>query len=378
MKKILIVNDNLHLGGIQKALVNMLKEIHDEYEITLLLLNKRGELLSEIPNDVNVVGACKTISVLGAYKKELKENIAGYIWKGILVLLARKSSKKFAFQFAAIMQKKIGITYDVAISYSHPSKEHDLRSCSAEFVLKKINAKKKICFVHADYQNESNRSSYTDSIYKQFDGIACCSESVRNHFVGALPDDTDKVSVVRNFYDLSLQLNDGQAPYQYDNSYINIVSVARLTTEKGISRAVKALYQSGRKDIRYYIVGEGPKRKELETEIAEYKLADKVFLLGESTYPYAYMKSADYLLVSSFHEAAPMVFDEAKLLGLKVITTNTTSAMEMIGTEYGVVCENSMEGIRDILTGLQRTKAGQKTEYNNDTQQMQFAELVQK
>lgn len=256
--------------------------------------------------------------------------------------------------------------------------QHDLRSCSAEFVLKKINAKKKICFVHADYQNESNRSSYTDSIYKQFDGIACCSESVRNHFVGALPDDTDKVSVVRNFYDLSLQLNDGQAPYQYDNSYINIVSVARLTTEKGISRAVKALYQSGRKDIRYYIVGEGPKRKELETEIAEYKLADKVFLLGESTYPYAYMKSADYLLVSSFHEAAPMVFDEAKLLGLKVITTNTTSAMEMIGTEYGVVCENSMEGIRDILTGLQRTKAGQKTEYNNDTQQMQFAELVQK
>ena len=73
-----------------------------------------------------------------------------------------------------------------------------------------------------------------------------------------------------------------------------------------------------------------------------------------------------------------MVFDEAKLLGLKVITTNTTSAMEMIGTEYGVVCENSMEGIRDILTGLQRTKAGQKIEYNNDTQQMQFAELVQK
>ena len=377
MKKIIIVNDNLHLGGIQKSLVNMLKEIHDKYEITLLLLNKRGKLLPEIPNDVNVVGACKTISVLGAYKKELKENIVRYIWKGILVLFARKISKKFVFQFAGIMQKKIG-TYDVAISYSHPSKEHDLRSCSAEFVLKKIKAKKKICFVHADYQNESIRSSYTDSVYKNFDEIACCSESVRNHFVSALPDDIDKVTVVRNFYDLSLQVNDGYVPYQYDNSYINIVSVARLTAEKGISRAVKALYQSGRKDIRYYIVGEGPKQKDLEREIAEYKLTDKVFLLGESTYPYVYMKSADYLLVSSYHEAAPMVFDEAKLLGLKVIATNTTSAMEMIGTKYGVVCENSMEGISDILINLQKTKAGQKVKYNNDIQQMQFAELIQK
>ena len=33
MKKILIVNNNLDVGGIQKSLVNLLCEIHNEYDI---------------------------------------------------------------------------------------------------------------------------------------------------------------------------------------------------------------------------------------------------------------------------------------------------------------------------------------------------------
>ena len=33
-KRILIVNNNMHIGGVQKALVNLLKEIASEYEVT--------------------------------------------------------------------------------------------------------------------------------------------------------------------------------------------------------------------------------------------------------------------------------------------------------------------------------------------------------
>jgi len=42
MKRILIVNNNMHIGGVQKALVNLLYEIHNDYEITLLLFYAGG------------------------------------------------------------------------------------------------------------------------------------------------------------------------------------------------------------------------------------------------------------------------------------------------------------------------------------------------
>ena len=42
MKKILIVNNNLDIGGIQKALINLLRGISDKYEVTLMLFSPTG------------------------------------------------------------------------------------------------------------------------------------------------------------------------------------------------------------------------------------------------------------------------------------------------------------------------------------------------
>ena len=42
----------MHIGGVQKALVNLLKEIASEYEVTLLLFYKGGELLQDVPENV--------------------------------------------------------------------------------------------------------------------------------------------------------------------------------------------------------------------------------------------------------------------------------------------------------------------------------------
>ena len=57
MKRVLIVNNNMHIGGVQKALVNLLHEIHGDYEVTLLLFYAGGELCVEIPEDVQVITA---------------------------------------------------------------------------------------------------------------------------------------------------------------------------------------------------------------------------------------------------------------------------------------------------------------------------------
>ena len=74
-------------------------------------------------------------------------------------------------------------------------------------------------------------------------------------------------------------------------------------------------------------------------------------MLGEQDNPYRYMINADMLVVPSYHEAAPVVFQEAQVLGLPVFTTNTLSANEMVSDRYGMVVENSEEA---MIKGMQK------------------------
>ena len=99
-------------------------------------------------------------------------------------------------------------------------------------------------------------------------------------------------------------------------------------------------------------------------------------MLGELYQPYSYLSQADWLLVPSFHEAAPMVFDESIMLGTKVITTDTTSADEMIGSSHGIVCENSTEGIVRALLRIEKTGKHRTTHFDNEMQRRQFEELL--
>ena len=66
--------------------------------------------------------------------------------------------------------------------------------------------------------------------------------------------------------------------------------------------------------------------------------------------PFPYVAKADVFLLPSFHEAAPMVFGECWALGIPVISTETSSAREMVEeNKIGIVCQNSEEGIYKAL-----------------------------
>ena len=97
------------------------------------------------------------------------------------------------------------------------------------------------------------------------------------------------------------------------------------------------------------------------------------------------MQAADVLLIPSVSEAAPMVIGEAAGLGTPILTTETSSAREMVAeTGYGWVCDNSVDGIRDGIAALlsnsdrlQSKKAFIRTaEFDNRNARRQFSELV--
>ena len=56
MKKVLFAIYALGYGGAERALVNLLNELpHDRYEVDLLLFQRKGDFLRQVPAWVNVL-----------------------------------------------------------------------------------------------------------------------------------------------------------------------------------------------------------------------------------------------------------------------------------------------------------------------------------
>lgn len=374
MKKILIVNNNLDMGGIQKSLVNLLKEMHGDYDITLLLFSRSGVLLKDVPSNVKTITPNKCYQLLGLTKSELRHYPVLFCLKYFLMRYTAVFSRRSAMKLLGLFQKKIE-GYDVAVSYSHlPHHKYFGNGCG-DFVLDKVVCQNKICLIHCDYLHSGYMTEMNNNEYSEFNKIACCSDSVRERFIYGTKISENKVYTLRNFYDFDIAKLANDEPYVYGDNCINLLSVARLSPEKGIDRAIDALYTTGRTDINYYIIGDGPQKDLLQEKIKKYRMEKQVLLLGEQYNPYRYMLNADYLLVPSLHEAAPMVFDEATVLGLKVISTDTTSATEIIGGG-GIICDNCLEGIASALSSLTKSVKEIIFSKTNELQRQQFLEIT--
>ena len=375
MKKILIVNNNLNIGGIQKSLLNLLNCVKDDYEISLLLFSKTGGLIEQIPKNVKVITPNGVYRVLGLAKNELKSNPFLFILKAFLIEYTKITSRRKAMNLLGLFQKKI-IGYDCVISYSHLPGSKEFANGCGDFVLDKVECDNKICLIHCDYLNSGFMSNQNNLEYEEFNKIGCCSESVKDRFLIGSNLNENKVYTLRNFNDLNILSLANISPYKYDNNFINIIIVSRLSEEKGLDRAINALIKTKTNNIKYYIIGDGPMRPKLKKMCEHNDIIEKVIFLGEQTNPYRYMSKADYLLLPSIHEAAPMVYDEAKILGLKVITTKTTSSTELIGNRYGIICENSEKGIETALNDCIKQTIKRENNINNNLQISQFNCLV--
>lgn len=385
-KKIIIVDCNAQIGGIQKALIALLKKIHQEYDITLLLLHKKGILLSEIPENIRVITTSSDFKYMGMAQTDCKTNMHR-IRRGLYVLISRYLGRKWAVRLAlATVDRSHQEIYDVAIAYSHVASENSFYGGAPEYVLQAVQARKKICYIHCDYAYSGNRSNYSDSIYSKYDSIICVSESTRKHFIAALPDLKNRTYAALNPIDEEDIMHNARLDaVVYDAGYLNLVSVARLTKEKGISRMVNILAKIDTSRIRYHIIGEGRERIDIENTISEKGLKNVVTLWGEDANPYRYMENADLLVVPSFHEAAPVVFQEARVLGIPTLTTRTTSADEMIGEDYGFVTDNNDVDLEKKLRELvaepeilyQKKKRMQIKKRKKDTDQLVLTEIIE-
>lgn len=353
IKKILFVMPSLKTGGIQSAFLNLLNELEGEaFNIDVLCFDDDDN--NKLPPFVNKLSSNKFLRMLTVEQKKIKEES---FMLGVFRLLSgfvvKLFGQKYVYSLLLKTYKKLS-GYDVAISYAQ-SANSSLYGGFNEFVLYRVDAKKKISFIHCDYEQSGINTAYSREIYNQFDKIAAVSESVKNKVVSCCSELSDKVCVVYNCHKFNYIKNLSEInPVIYPENRLNFITVARISNEKGHSRMLemfKVLSDEGY-DFCWHIVGGGNSKvcEDFKTKIEKYGLTDKVFFYSEQPNPYRYMKNADILLVPSLHEAAPVVYTEAFTLGLPVISTNTLSAKEFVEKrKFGAVCDNSADGLYSIL-----------------------------
>ena len=345
MKKVLIVNNNMKIGGVQKSLVNLLRSISDKYDITLLLFKKTGELLKDIPSNVRVVEVDGAFRFLGTNHAEFKYKFFEYFKRSILVIFCRIFGRKSTLKLMLKHQLKFDEKFDYAISFLHNGRKNSFYGGVQEFVLERVDSTFKIAFVHGDYVECGANFTDNDATISRFDKIAACSEGCKRILNSKLPSIVDKTFTVKNFHDFSeIQRLADFETIKYNNTFVNVIIVARLSREKGIERAIRAV--SNAKDVgarvKLHIIGDGSEKEHLLNIVKQLNIDENVVFYGEQANPYRYIKNADLLLISSYHEAAPMVIDEAISLSVPILTTRTVSATEMVELrDCGWVCDNN-------------------------------------
>lgn len=357
MKKILIVNNNLHIGGVQKALVNLLWAIREEYDVTLLLFYKGGAYLEDLPPEVTVITPGSHYRFLGMTGKDVR-TLPDKLGRAFYAGVTRVFGRKFAIALMSLGQKRLK-GYDAAVSYLHNGGDKLFYGGCNDFVLRHVSAARKITFLHCDYRLCGADTRENGKQYSRFDTIAACSQGCADSFLAANPSLADRVRVVYNCHRNDALLQAAQeTAVQLPSERMNIVTVARLGAEKGVPRAIEALGSLPKDDsFHYYVIGDGVQRPVVESMINRLGLRERVTLLGEMSNPYGYIQAADLLLIPSVSEAAPMVIGEAARLGTPVLSTRTSSAEEMIAeTGLGWVCDNSVSEIREGLARLLKDK----------------------
>lgn len=141
---------------------------------------------------------------------------------------------------------------------------------------------------------------------------------------------------------------------------IHAVTIARLNRVKGHRFFLEAMVRAKTEgiDIRYSIAGEGPYRAQLEKEIAEFGLEERVELLGALPQDrvLALLRDADLFALTSIGqgEAAPVAVMEAMACGLPVICSRIGGTADMINDDVDgfLIDQQDVTGILAVLRRL--------------------------
>lgn len=197
-------------------------------------------------------------------------------------------------------------------------------------------------------------------IYRHADVLLTNSDRIRDNLRHRYPD--KRILAIRNLLDLPDL--PPQSPSDTPPLW-HIVSVGRLTAEKGHQYLIEALYLLNTKfnwqDFTATIVGDGPLRTDLAQLANRYHLSDRIQMPGFCNDIFFMLSTAHLFVLPSLHESSPNALIEAMAVGLPCIASSVGGVLDLIDhQENGLLIPARASGalaeaINDLLTHQELT-----------------------
>lgn len=361
MKKILFVINTLGCGGAERAMLDLFAALEPEkYKIALFVLTGQGELSCELPEHVHLLN--KNYNEVSVLTKEGRKLLAkcvlrAGIGKGLFIrrafylvknirhmqkcgkILTDKLCWRILSDGSPVSKRK----YDLAVAY--------LEGGATYYVADHVNAKKKAAFVHIDYGKAGYTRELDLDCYSKFDKIFTVSDEVKEHFLKVYPECEKKVSVFHNMVNqerIRRRADDGKG-FEDDFQGFRILTVGRLTGQKRYDIAIQAmtlLKEKSSLSVRWYVLGEGDLRDNLEKQIKAAHLEQDFILLGVDSNPFPYYRECDLYVHATGFEGKSIAIQEAQTLGKPILATDCSGNREQILQDVdGRMCPLDPESI---------------------------------
>ena len=364
MKKRLFISMHyMELGGAEISLIGLLQALdYSQYDVDLFIHRHQGELMQFIPKEVNLLPELPPYACIESPMTEaLRRGQFGITWGR---LKAKRRAHKYKSKDVTKSQGAIYQyiaqevephlpsldylgTYDLAISFLQPH----------NYVLSKVKANKKACWIHTDYTKVEFDAEAELPIWNAYDHIVSISSEASKAFLQVFPSLRGKIVEMENI--LSAEFVRKRADefnvsreMPKDKKKTNILSVGRFSDAKNYDNVpvvCKRIREKGI-DAYWYIIGYGDDRL-IRQKIKEAGMENYVILLGKRTNPYPYIKACDVYAQPSRYEGKSVTVREAQMLCKPVVVTNYTTAKSQIqdGIDGVIVPMNNEDCAKGIV-----------------------------
>ena len=292
-KKILFFVNSLAGGGAERVCLNLADEFHKEgYLIDFVVLNNTNSsyvfpeyintISLEIPSNKNLlikmISILKKLPTLNKYLKSCNyELVTSHLYMSHIT--------------ASLTCLRKRTLYVMHSSQWEKKQKHRL-----------IHYLK----IHFFYKNKK---------------IVAVSDGVRQELIKEYKLNKDKAVRIYNPVPIERIKQEDYSKKPHLRPYI--ISMGRLSHPKRPDLVLDMFYYGELyKEYDLIFLGEGPLKAEIEKKILEYKINDKVFLIGFEKEPYVWLKNAKLMISVSDREALPMNIIESLACNTGVVAAD--------------------------------------------------------
>lgn len=381
MRKILVLNNDLDFGGIQKSLITFLDFLDNSgnCEVDLMLWKKDGPLQKMLPKNTQIIFQNYGPSLADVRKEHNIVNQITLFFQYVkFIFYARVLQKPWLF-YSPLTKH-----YDAVVSFTHSGYPRF-------FAIDRVSATDKYLWFHHGSYNASPTDKGTDrKYYEKFNKIITVSSSNRDMLADHFPELKDKLFVIPNILNATAINALAAEPFKKmdksTGSY-NFVTVSRFSQEKGLDLAINIAFELKERGLkfRWFFVGDGDLFFSTKELAEEKKVGDVCVFVGSKENPYPYFKHADLYVQTSYVEAHPITLCEALILRKLIITTDLPSTRELLQDGHlGILCKPDAGIFAGEILKLLQSELKQKTllatiekhDINNEIAYNRISELL--